>query len=149
MKFTYYQRVAVYAFIENSKGETLLIQRAMHDSFPGQWELPGGGLEFGEVAHDAVKREVKEEAGIDVTVLHPIFVHSSTNPHNGIDRQLVSIIFYCKPEDETQLVKIGTDHMAFKWISIEHYKEQDRPKFFEKMLKIKEEIYAKQGDEMI
>ncbi len=32
----------------------------------GTWELPGGGLDWGEDPQDALKREIKEETGIEV-----------------------------------------------------------------------------------
>ena len=143
MKFTNYQRVAVRAFIENSKGETLFVQRAMNDSFPGKWELPGGGLDFDETAHDGVRREVFEETGIDLQVLHPIFTHTSSSEHNGAERQLVWIIFYCKPIDEAQQVKLSHEHMDYRWVPIAKYKEFESPEFFEKIVKIKDILYAK------
>ena len=53
---------AVTAVVENGNGELLMIERADN----GLWALPGGAQDFGESAIDAVRREVKEETGIDV-----------------------------------------------------------------------------------
>lgn len=43
----------------------------------GRHNLPGGGLEFGEMPEEAVAREVKEETGIDVANPRLIAVHST------------------------------------------------------------------------
>ncbi len=32
----------------------------------GMWDLPGGGLDFGEASQDCLRREIKEEMGLDV-----------------------------------------------------------------------------------
>lgn len=58
-------RVAV-AVIYNREGRILLTQRAPDADHGGQWEFPGGKLEAGESADDALVREVKEEVGLDV-----------------------------------------------------------------------------------
>jgi ADP-ribose pyrophosphatase YjhB (NUDIX family) len=56
--------VAVAAVVRNDRGEVLLIERTDN----GLWALPGGAQEIGESVTDAVRREVREETGIEVEV---------------------------------------------------------------------------------
>lgn len=56
---TFY-RVSVKALIKDEKGRILVIKENQDT-----WSLPGGGLDHGEDATDGVKRELKEELGID------------------------------------------------------------------------------------
>ena len=56
--------VAVGAVVRNDRGEILLIERTDN----GLWALPGGAQEIGESIKDAVRREVREETGIEVEV---------------------------------------------------------------------------------
>jgi 8-oxo-dGTP diphosphatase len=58
------------ALIVNDKNETLLLKRTSKTrNKAGFWMQPGGGVEFGEKVEDAVKREIKEELGIDVKLI--------------------------------------------------------------------------------
>jgi 8-oxo-dGTP pyrophosphatase MutT (NUDIX family) len=57
-----HQRVAAYAVVV-ARGRLLLTQLADHTGAPGRWNLPGGGLDPGESATEAVVREVAEETG--------------------------------------------------------------------------------------
>jgi len=67
--------VGVGVMVRNAKGEFLLGQRQKHsNNEPGKWCFPGGTLEFGEKLFDCVKREAKEEAGIDVQPLRIVKV---------------------------------------------------------------------------
>ncbi|MBW9141403.1 MAG: NUDIX hydrolase [Candidatus Aramenus sp.] len=50
-----------------SKGQVLLVKRA-HPPNKGLWAIPGGKVEFGETLEEAVKREIKEETGLEVKV---------------------------------------------------------------------------------
>jgi 8-oxo-dGTP diphosphatase len=45
--------------------QVLLVQRA-HPPLAGEWSLPGGRIEFGETLIAALKREVREETGLEV-----------------------------------------------------------------------------------
>jgi len=55
-------RVAAYAVVAVD-GRVLLTQMSQNTPIPGQWALPGGGLDHGEAPIDAVVREVHEETG--------------------------------------------------------------------------------------
>jgi len=61
------QRVAAYALVSSSRG-LLMTQFSDRTNAPGQWGLPGGGLEAGEAPDRAVLREVWEESGQVVEV---------------------------------------------------------------------------------
>lgn len=58
-------RVAI-AVICNAHQEILITQRSEKSTQAGLWEFPGGKLEEGELASDALIREIKEEVGLDV-----------------------------------------------------------------------------------
>lgn len=47
------------------------------------WTIPGGHLETGETAEDAVHREAREEAGITIANLE-LFAHEQIDPIDGI-----------------------------------------------------------------
>jgi 8-oxo-dGTP diphosphatase len=49
-------------------GGRVLLERRGQPPAQGSWSLPGGLIEIGETAEDAVRREVREECGIEVAV---------------------------------------------------------------------------------
>ena len=58
------------ALIFNDKNEVLLLKRTLNTrNEAGFWSKPGGGVEFGEKVEDAVKREIKEELGVDIELV--------------------------------------------------------------------------------
>lgn len=65
-----YIGVSVGAFIVNDKREILLLKRSQNaKNEKGKWEAPGGAVEFGETLEQAVRREMKEELGIEIDIL--------------------------------------------------------------------------------
>lgn len=68
-----YIGVGVGAMIFNDAGELLLIKRSKQaKNERGCWECPGGGIEFGETMAAAVKREIREEVGVDILLEHQL-----------------------------------------------------------------------------
>jgi len=63
---------ATRAIIQNEQGDVLLIRRKDNE----RWGLPAGSIELGESVFDCLKREVKEETGLDVISATPIAIYS-------------------------------------------------------------------------
>jgi 8-oxo-dGTP diphosphatase len=91
-------RVVVKALI-TEKGEVLLGRKEEDDDHEigGEWHILGGHLEKGEQVEEAVKREVKEETGLDVEV-HQI-VDTSAFAWGGDEKDAVQIVLHCEAED--------------------------------------------------
>lgn len=62
------QQLVVGAVVQHD-GEVLLLQRPDDDFMGGIFELPSGKVEAGEALDAALKREVKEESGLDVAAI--------------------------------------------------------------------------------
>ena len=60
--------IDVAAGLLKQNGKILLCKRPAHKSRGGKWEFPGGKLESGETAADAICRELQEELNILVSV---------------------------------------------------------------------------------
>ncbi len=90
---------AAFAAVRNSAGQVLLVRR-IDD---GNWELPGGRVEVGETARQAVVREVAEESGISIelTALSGVYSdpsHVLVDPDGSIHQQL-ALCFHALPTD--------------------------------------------------
>jgi len=66
--------VAVGAVITDEKKRVLLVKHhpARGGFWRGKWICPGGKLEVGETIEDGIRREVKEETGLDVELTAPL-----------------------------------------------------------------------------
>jgi 8-oxo-dGTP diphosphatase len=78
--------VSVTGVITDDRGRALLIQRRDNH----HWEPPGGVLELDETIHDGLRREVREETGLDV---EPIAL---TGVYKNMNRAIIALVFRCK-----------------------------------------------------
>jgi len=67
-------RLIVVGVVENDAREILICKMPRHRGvFPGQWGLPGGGIEEGETVEAALRRELREEVGLEVRQIRTMF----------------------------------------------------------------------------
>jgi len=106
------QQGATNAVIFNEKKEILFTERSLTDSFmPGYWELPGGGIEYGETPQESLTREIKEECNIDIEIIKPI----AANTYFIDELQRIEITFLCKAVNPEK-IKLSTEHSDYKWL---------------------------------
>jgi len=111
------QKIGVTAFIRN-EGKVLLMKRSQKEKFlPGYWEMPGGKVEFGEDINEAVTREVKEEANLDVKVVGPYAAFSYISDDGN--RHTTDIQFLVEVTGDATNLKIADAHNEAKWFGRE------------------------------
>lgn len=69
------------AVIERPDGSFLMASRPPGKVYAGWWEFPGGKVEAGESARQALDRELREELGIEVKTAWPWLNRSFSYPH--------------------------------------------------------------------
>ena len=104
-------RLVVAAVIEDGGGRVLLARRPPGSHFAGLWEFPGGGVEPGETAEAALKRELDEELGITVAIGPPV-----TFAWHHDDRRSILLLFYRAAI--TGGVPIGLIGQEVAWVAV-------------------------------
>lgn len=81
---------------------------------PYAWNLPGGGVKFGEYPKDAIKREIKEELGVEIEViglLPKIFSETRGN------WQGIFLCFLCKMQNYSDKITLNYEADQYGWFN--------------------------------
>jgi len=99
------------------RGEEFVIVKRENEPGKGLWSIPGGLLELGERLHDGVKREVKEETGLDVEIdrLLDVFDNIIYDDSGRVCYHYVLIDYLCHPVSGE--MKAATDIGEIRWIN--------------------------------
>jgi nucleoside triphosphatase len=116
-----YPEPTVGPLIFNKEGKLFLMQSPKWHNL---WVIPGGHIELGETMHQALKREVKEETGLEIYdvkylctlefIFDPVFVKK---------KHFIFINFSAKT-DSTD-VRLNHEGSAYKWVTIEEAEKMD------------------------
>lgn len=113
-------RVACYGLIENDAGQYLLIKRSPDSGhFAGKWQIPGGKPDPGESADQTLRREVKEETGLDVNVLGL----AGCTEFVLEEFRVAMLVFRCHcPGGE---IALSDEHVAAEWVGEDDLLKRD------------------------
>lgn len=94
--------IRVYGILVNDKKQVLVSDEYIRGGY--YTKFPGGGLEFGEGTRECLKRELKEELGIDSKIGDHIYTTdyfqlSAFNP----DHQIISIYYFAYQLEELKV----------------------------------------------
>ncbi len=132
--------IGVGIVIFNKNGKVLLIQRNK-PPLKNTMSIPGGKVELGEKLKDAIKREVKEECGIEVEVKDLIFVTENIQKDSSgkIKYHYVLLDFWGVTEEE-QIIPQREEIGNWVWA-----KKEDIEKYnlWEKTKELIEKAYEK------
>ena len=97
--------------------KVFLPKRASTKKFlPGVYELPGGHIEYGEDIVDGLKREIREELGMEISVGDPFTVFTSIN--HVKNAQYIEVVYFAKFEGDIKSIHINPeDHSEFEWFA--------------------------------
>ena len=124
--------LSVLGVIQRPDGKYLITKRAADKAWaPGWWEVSGGAAIAGETSEDAVKREILEETGLDVTNAEGgfLFSYHRENPGEG-DNYFVDVYKYHMDFTEED-IKLQTEETnAFQIADAAQLSEYDSRGFF-------------------
>lgn len=97
-------------------GRALLIERAS-EPLKGSWSLPGGVVEAGERLADAVRREVREETGLEVEPVRmvEIFERIMPDPQGRTEYHYVLIDYLCRVTGGQ--LRAASDASQARWVN--------------------------------
>lgn len=115
--------VTVGAVVLNDENKVLVLQSKHHF---GKLALPAGHVEYGEKLIDAVKREVKEETGLDVIDISLLRIGESIQSPDYMDqtKHFVSINFLCKATGEDVTID-QNEAEGYKWMDPQDILKED------------------------
>jgi len=104
--------IRVYGILMDENKRVLLSDEFIRGDY--FTKFPGGGMEFGEGTRDCLKREFKEETGLDVTIGAHIYTtdYFQISAFNKRD-QIISIYYYAHANDPQELSKLNTKTTVF------------------------------------
>ncbi len=108
------QKITACAFV-HSNGKVFIAKRADTKKFlPGKFELPGGHVEYGEDIIAGLKREFREEFGVDIIVEGALYAFTYMNEEDHV----IEVDFLAQLNDpQTKVTLRPEDHSESRWVT--------------------------------
>jgi mutator protein MutT len=104
--------LAVRAIIRDESGKILIVKRSARDAYGNLWCLPGGKVDYGQTAIEALKREVAEELSLECTSVLFLFYLDGLPSAPG-DPHYLTLFFSCLV---TGTIKLNWESSDFAWV---------------------------------
>ncbi len=110
----------VGALISDGAGRVLMIRT---QKWSNTWGIPGGKIEYGEPAIDALRRELREETNLDVTDIEFVMVQDCIrSPEFYREAHFLLLNYFCRALPGRE-VKLNEEAQEFRWVTVEEAKD--------------------------
>lgn len=97
----------------NEKGEVLIVRSK---KWGNKYTVPGGHIELGERAEDAIEREVKEETGLDSEATKLLIVQQAIYPKDYHKHEHFIFMDYVCKAKSSEVKLDGRELQAYVWV---------------------------------
>lgn len=111
----------VLGLIHDDAGRYLVARRPASAHAGGSWELPGGKREKSETDREALRREIREETGLELLSARPF----CTIHHSYEDRAVRLSVFRCRIYDASLAQALASDEI--RWVTPDEFLALDFP----------------------
>jgi nucleoside triphosphatase len=122
-----FPEATVGGLVVSGKGEILLVRSwKWNDKFT----VPGGHIELGERAEDAVKREVKEETGLELDSVELLLVQQAIYPEDYCKHEhFVFLDYICRAKEDAEVRLDNRELQSYVWVNPEDALNLDMEEF--------------------
>jgi len=96
-------------------GDKVLLVRRGREPLRGEWSLPGGLVELGETLAEALRREIREETGLEVQVgpIAEVLDRILPDAQGRVQFHYILVDYLCRVESGT--LRAASDASEAKW----------------------------------
>ena len=116
-------RTTVSAVIKHKHTNKYLLVKQPQDRgvYPGQWAIPGGGIDANETMYQALRRECQEEVGLEIDNISPLRFDDATRNKFSPDGPetevyMIMLVFTC--DTSTDVVSINNEAETYVWVEL-------------------------------
>lgn len=139
--------VTPVAVIRRDDGRILLLKR--HDNetvYPSCYTFPGGKVEGNDTIEETLRKEVKEECGLDLE--HGFILIKEKSIHRADGQTSKSLSFLCTSKNPDNIVLDKNDFTDYKWVNLDELRDLEHVGIEAEFKKV-EEIYESESDNKV
>ena len=126
-----YPEATVGTLVVNEKGDVLIVRS---HKWGDKYTVPGGHIELGERAEDAIRREVKEETGLDAEPVELLIVQQAIYPKDFHKHEHYIFMDYVLKARSSRVELDGRELQDYVWVKPEEALKLDLKEYTRKFV---------------